>query len=396
MEAVSRSVSVEHILRRLESVLPARRPVPLHEPTFDENSWVMVKDCLVSGWVSSAGNYVDRFEHGLEDYTGIPHAVATVNGTAALHTSLVLAGIEPNDEVLAPALTFVGTVNPIAAMGAIPHFVDVDELTLGVDPAALSAHLEEIAVVRHGRCFNKQSGRVIRALVVVHVLGHVAEMPRLREIAETYRLRLIEDAAEALGSFRGDRHAGHWGDLAILSFNGNKVITTGGGGAILTGDPALARRAKHLTTTAKVPHSWSLEHDEVAFNYRLPNINAALGVAQIEQLPDLLSAKRRLAEAYRHAFADLKGVNLADEPVGCRSNLWLNLLLLPDPHLRDALLDAAVEREILLRPFWTPLHLLPMYSTAPRTALPVTESLFNHGVCLPSSASLATVRRSQP
>jgi perosamine synthetase len=390
MTAMAEHALQQRILARLEALLPAARPVPLHEPSFGADAWAQVKDCLDSGWVSSVGAHVDRFEQDLADYTGIGHAVATVNGTAALHTCLLLAGVKPGDEVLLPALTFVGTANPVAAMGAVPHFVDSDHATLGVDPAALAAHLDQIGEQRDGRCVNKQTGRPISALVVVHVLGHVADMPALRRIADQRGLKLIEDAAEALGSYRDGRHAGRWGDLAALSFNGNKIITTGGGGAVLTADADLARHAKHLTTTAKLPHPWAFEHDEVAFNYRLPNLNAALGVAQLGQLSELLAAKRRLADDYRQAFAGMSGVDCFDEPPGCRSNHWLNLLLLPDAGERDALLAAAHERGLLLRPFWTPLHRLPMYADAPRAALPVAEALFARGVCLPSSAALAT------
>jgi len=389
MDAASPHNLTERILARLEGLLPARRPVALHEPAQLDAAWPQVKDCLDSGWVSSVGAYVDGFEQGLSDFTGIPHAVATVNGTAALHTCLLLAGVQPGDEVLLPALTFVGTANPVAAMGAVPHFVDSDPATLGVDPAALAAHLEAATEQRDGVCVNKASGRPVRALLVVHVLGHVADMAALRRIADDHRLQLIEDAAEALGSYRDDRHAGHWGELTALSFNGNKIITTGGGGAILTRDAGLARRARHLTTTAKLPHPWALEHDQVAFNYRLPNLNAALGVAQLQQLPALLAAKRRLAQDYRQAFAGMDGVDCFEETAGCHGNHWLNLLLLPDAAQRDALLAAAHERGLLLRPFWTPLHQLPMYRDLPRATLAVAEQLHARGVCLPSSACLA-------
>jgi perosamine synthetase len=380
---------VESVMARLQGLLPSTRPIPLHEPALRPNAWERVKDCLDSGWVSSVGAYVDQFEQGLAECSGIGHAVATVNGTAALHTCLLLAGVQPGDEVLLPALTFVGTANPVAAMGAVPHFVDSAADTLGVDPGALDAHLDRIAERRGGCCVNRLTGRPIRALVVVHGLGHVADMPALREIADRHCLRLIEDAAEALGSLRDDRHAGHWGDLAALSFNGNKIITTGGGGAVLTADAELARHARHLTTTAKLPHPWAFEHDEVAFNYRLPNLNAALGVAQLEQLPGLLAAKRRLAAAYQQAFYGLPGAQVFVEPPDCRSNQWLNLLLLPDRSHRDALLNAAHADGMSLRPFWTPLHRLPMYAQMPRADLSLAEDLFERGVCLPSSARLA-------
>lgn len=378
----------ETILTVLRELLPPQRPIGLHEPSFGERDKALTQDCLDSGWVSSVGRYVDQFEQGLAELTGIPHAVATVNGTAALHTCLMVAGIRAGDEILLPALTFVGTANPVAAMGAVPHFVDCDRDTLGVDPQALEVYLRHIAELRDGVCYNRHSGRPLRALVVVHVLGHVADMPALRSIADDYGLYLIEDAAEALGSYRDNLHAGHWGDLAALSFNGNKIITTGGGGAILTRNDELAARARHLTTTAKRPHPWALEHDAVGFNYRLPNLNAALGCAQLEQLPQRLAQKRRLAERYAAAFAGLKDVELYPEPSGCRSNHWLNLLLLPDSSERESLLSAAHAEDILMRPFWTPLHRLPMYQDNPCAPLQISEDLFARGVCLPSSAWL--------
>jgi perosamine synthetase len=378
----------DSILAILRQLLPAQRPIGLHEPTFGEREKALTLDCLDSGWVSSVGQYVDRFEHDLAAYTGIPHAVATVNGTAALHTCLLLAGVNPGDEVLLPALTFIGSANPIAYQDAVPHFVDCAGDTLGVDPERLDAYLADIAELRDGICFNRHSGRPLRALLVVHILGHPADMEALALIAQRWQLTLIEDAAESLGSWRGDRHTGDWGQVAALSFNGNKIITCGGGGAVLTHDPELAQRAKHLTTTAKLPHPWAFDHDALGYNYRLPNLNAALGCAQLEQLPARLAQKRRLAQTYAEAFAALDAVQLLPEPAGCRSNHWLNLLLLPDAEQRDRLLAAAHEEGILLRPFWTPLHQQAPYRDAPRMPLPQTEALFARGVCLPSSAQL--------
>ncbi len=376
------------ILDTLRELLPPQRPIGLHEPSFGDTEKALVADCLDSGWVSTAGQYVDRFEQDLATYTGIPHAVATVNGTSALHICLILAGVRPGDEVLLPALTFVGSANPIAWLGATPHFVDCEAETLGVDPDRLESHLAEIAEVRGATCWNKQTGQPIRALMAVHVLGHPARMQALAALARRYHLTLIEDAAEALGSWRTGLHSGSWGQLTALSFNGNKIITSGGGGAILTGDPDLANRARHLTTTAKRPHPWAFEHDAVGYNYRLPNLNAALGCAQLERLPERLAKKRRLAESYAQAFASLPGLHFQLEPEDCRSNYWLNLLLLPDAEQRDALLAAANDEGIQLRPFWTPLHRQNMYADAPRMELPCTEALFARGVCLPSSAAL--------
>jgi len=382
---MSLAESILHILREL---LPQQRPIGLHEPSFGEREKALTLDCLESGWVSSVGQYVDQFEHDLSTYTGIPHAVATVNGTAALHTCLQLAGVVCGDEVLLPALTFIGSANPVAYLGGTPHFVDCDVATLGIDPTALALYLEDIAELRGDVCYNRHTDRPIRALMVVHVLGHPARMAELADIAERYHLVLIEDAAESLGSWHDDRHTGSWGQLTALSFNGNKIITCGGGGAILTKDPELAQRAKHLTTTAKEPHPWLFEHDSVGYNYRLPNLNAALGCAQLAQLPERLSQKRVLANNYVQAFEHLSGVHLHQEPPNCRSNYWLNLLLLPDVKARDTLLTTAHTEKILLRPFWTPLHQQAMFKNSPRMLLPQTESLFARGVCLPSSAHI--------
>lgn len=382
----------ESILSILREQLPAQRPIGLHEPSFGEREKFLTLDCLDSGWVSSVGQYVDRFEQDLADYTGIPHAIATVNGTAALHTCLMLAGVVAGDEVLLPALTFVGSANPVVYQGAVPHFVDCEPETLGVDPRRLTDYLKDIAELRDDTCYNRHTGRPIRALIVVHVLGHPARMEELADIAQRYRLILIEDTAESLGSWRGDCHTGSWGHLAALSFNGNKIITCGGGGAVLTSDPGLALRAKHLTTTAKLSHPWVFEHDAVGYNYRLPNLNAALGCAQLEQLPERLTQKRSLANQYAEAFSDIDHVQLQAEPNNCSSNHWLNLLLLPSAEERDRLLTVAHTEKILLRPFWTPLHQQPMFTDAPRMPLPQTEVLFARGVCLPSSAALAEKR----
>ena len=378
----------ESILSVLRELLPPQRPIGLHEPSFGESEKSLTLNCLESGWVSSVGQYVDQFEQDLAIYTGIPHAIATVNGTAALHTCLILAGVINNDEVLLPALTFIGSANPVVYQGAIPHFVDCESETLGVDPHRLNCYLHDITELRNGVCYNRNTGRVIRALLIVHVLGHPARMEALAEIAQRYNLTLIEDAAESLGSWRNDRHTGSWGHLAALSFNGNKIITCGGGGAVLTADAELAQRAKHLTTTAKQPHPWAFEHDAVAYNYRLPNLNAALGCAQLEQLPRRLEQKRRLANNYFEAFSDITNVSLHTEPVDCRSNYWLNLLLLPSVEERDHLLSLAHAEGIQLRPFWKPLHQQPMFAKAPKMPLPETEFFFSRGICLPSSAML--------
>ena len=379
---------VDNILQSLRELLPAQRPIALHEPMLGEPEEQLTLECLRSGWISSAGPFVDRFEQELADYTGSGHAIAMVNGTSALHTCLMLAGVVANDEVLVPALTFVGTLNPIAYQHALPHLVDCEPDTLGIDPDKLEQHLQQTAELHDGVCHNRTTGRVIRALVVVHILGIPARMPELAALAERWNLELIEDAAEALGSFREQRHAGRWSKLAALSFNGNKIISTGGGGALITDDPELAKQARHLSTTAKLPHPWGFAHDRVAYNYRMPNINAALGVAQLQRLQSHLQDKRRLFERYLDLFASMNEAELHQPPQDTQSNHWLNLLLLPDHNTRDALLQAALDEGLLLRPLWDPMHQLPMFADCPRAELNVTEQLWQRGVCLPSSPGL--------
>ena len=318
------------------------QPLALHEPEFAGHEWDYVKECLDTGWVSSVGSFVDRFERDLSSCTGAAHAVATTNGTAALHICLLLAGVKPGDEVIMPTLTFIATANAASYAGAVPHFVDCEPAALGVDADKLDAHLRDTAGVVDGVCVNRHTGAAIRALVVMHVFGHPADLDALAEVARRWHLVLVEDAAESLGSCYRGRHTGNVGLVSALSFNGNKVVTTGGGGAVLTNDAALARRAKHLTTTARVPHRWNFLHDEVGYNYRLPNLNAALGCAQLERLPSMIERKRRLAARYDAAFAAVEGIDFLREPAGTSSNYWLNSIVLDARHAdcRDDVLTA--------------------------------------------------------
>lgn len=363
----------------------------LHEPQFTGNEWQYVKECLDTGWVSSVGKFVDQFERDLETYTGAKHAIVTTNGTSALHTSFLLAGVKAGDEVLVPSLTFVATCNAIHYCGAIPHFVDSEAYSLGVDAQKLDDYLQEITEIKEGLCFNRLTQRPIRALCVMHTFGHPVDLDALCELAERYQLVLIEDAAEALGSYYKGVHVGHRGLLGALSFNGNKIITTGGGGAILTNDSELARQAKHLTTTAKLPHAWLYHHDTIGYNYRLPNINAALGCAQLEQLDDALAAKRKLAMRYQEALKAVLGITFFSEPTYAKSNYWLNAIVLDRQSVnsRDILLQALNQCGIGVRPVWELMHTLPMFLQCPRmdltTAINLTEQLVN----LPSSAFLA-------
>ena len=365
-------------------------PVGLHEPRFAGNEMAYVKECIDSTFVSSVGKFVDRFEAELAAYTGAARAVAVSNGTAALQVAFILAGVQPGEEVLVPALTFVATTAAVAHCGAIPHFVDSDEATLGISPSKLRAHLEAIADVRDGVCTNRKTGRVIRALCPMHTFGHPVDIAAVMRVAQDFSLALVEDAAESLGSTVGGRHTGTFGVLGTLSFNGNKTITTGGGGAIITNDIELGKRAKHLTTTAKVPHRWEYTHDAVGFNFRMPNINAALGCAQLEQLPGFLAKKRELFGRYRDAFAGVPGTRIVSEPPGCRSNYWLQTLVLAEDvgGFRDAILGATNDAGLMTRPIWTLMHRLAPYRDCPRMDLIVSESLERRVVNLPSSPQL--------
>ena len=379
----------QQIVKAIQSVVGIG-PVALHEPRFLGNEWVYLKECLDSTFVSSVGKFVDRFEDELAAFTGAKRVVAVVNGTAALHVALRLAGVEAGDEVLMPALSFIATSNAVTYCGATPHFVDSEERSLGMDAQALREHLSSTSEMHSSHCINRKTGRVIRAMVPMHTFGHPVNVEELLAVAHDFRLQLIEDAAESLGSTVGGCHTGTFGLMGTLSFNGNKTITTGGGGAILTNDIELGARAKHLTTTAKLPHRWNFVHDEVGYNYRLPNLNAALGCAQLEQMPSFLADKRSLFNHYRSAFVNVSGVNLVVEPDACRSNYWLQTLLLDDSlaDQRDAVLSATNDAGLMTRPVWTLMHRLPMYNKAPRAPLPVAESLERRLINIPSSSGL--------
>ena len=373
-----------------QAVGPRDQPVALHEPCFGGNEWDYTKDCLDCGYVSSVGKYVDLFEQKLAEYTGAGYAVAAVNGTAALHLCLKLAGVLPGDEVLVPALTFVATANAVCYCGAVPHFVDSNCESLGVDSTKLADYLKETAVIKDGVCYNRRTMRPVRALVAMHTFGHPADLEPLLEVCRAYRLELVEDAAESLGSFYKGRHTGTFGKLASLSFNGNKIVTTGGGGAILTNDAELARMAKHISKTAKVPHPWAFVHNRVGYNYRMPNINAALGCAQMEQLDRFLRAKRVLAQSYRQLFDGVPGIVFFSEPSYAKSNYWLNTLILDEnsARLRDQILLETNNQGIGTRPAWTLMSNLPIFKDCPHMPLPVAESLERRIINIPSSAVL--------
>ncbi len=359
--------------------------IPLHEPRFGPRERDLLLACLDSTFVSSVGAYVGRAETMLQEITGAAHAVATVNGTSALHAALLVCGVARDDEVLTQPLTFVATANAIRYCGAHPVFLDVDRTTLGMAPRALERFLQHRCDRRSdGTLVNRASGRRVTACLPVHIFGHPCAVDEIAALCAFHGLPLVEDAAEALGSLWQGRHCGTFGRVGTLSFNGNKIVTCGGGGAVLTSDAELARRLKHLTTTAKAPHPWRYEHTETGYNYRLPNLNAALLCAQLEQLEGFVRDKRRLADEYAECCPGL-GLTVIREPEGGRANCWLNVILLDNAAARDALLAAMHERGILCRPAWTLLHRLPMYAACEHDALTNAIWLEQRLVNLPSS-----------
>ncbi|HBE66554.1 MAG TPA: LegC family aminotransferase [Planctomycetaceae bacterium] len=362
----------------------------LHGPYLPPNAWAYTKECLDTGWVSSAGQFVTRFEEELADFVGCRRAVAVVNGTAALEMCFRLSGVEAGNEVICPSLTFVATANAISHCGAVPHFVDVEPSTMGLCPDALGNRLDEIGERRGGIVVNRSTGRQISAVCAMHCFGYPARLDELGQVCKTWGIPLVEDAAESLGSFYHDVHTGRRSKLSAVSFNGNKIITTGGGGAILTDDDQLADLAKHLTTTAKTSHKWEFHHDEVAWNYRMPNVNAAIGCAQLEQLPAILRAKRELHERYRAAMEPIDGVDLLSDPPGCSSNHWLNCLVLSVScaGARDGVLEELNAAGLQSRPLWQPMHCLPMFKNSSAGPLEVTDSLYHRCINVPSSSYL--------
>ena len=378
---------IEQIVRKVSGI--AHGPVVLHEPFFNGNERQYVTDCIDTNWVSTVGKYVNLFEQLISRTTGAKHAIATINGTAALHICLLLAGVQPGDEVLMQALTFVASANAVAYCNATPHFVDVNRTSMGICPEKLREHLKTACEIKDGVLHNRVTGRPIRALMVMHTFGHPSQLDELKQICEEFHLKLVEDAAEAIGSEYNGRHVGNIGLLSALSFNGNKTITTGGGGAVLTNDDALAQRARHLTTTGKVTHIWEYYHDCIAYNYRLPNINAALGCAQLEQLGDIIMKKRVLASRYQHEFKQVSDLDFFTETKGVKSNYWLNAVMLKEPDMekRNRLLDKLNADGIMVRPIWNLMNRLPMYQSCPAADLSMSHALEDSLINIPSSPS---------
>ncbi|HAS6202379.1 TPA: LegC family aminotransferase [Vibrio vulnificus] len=358
--------------------------IPLHAPTFAGNEKAYVMETIESTFVSSVGKFVDEFERKMEAFTGTPKAVATVNGTAALHAALYMAGVDRGDFVITQALTFVATCNALYHMGAEPIFVDVSPVSLGLCPKAMNAFLEENAQVTEEGCIHKQTGRRIKAVVPMHTFGHPVELDELLAVCLKWNISLVEDAAESLGSFYKGKHTGTIGDFGAVSFNGNKIITTGGGGMVLCGSEEAGKRTKHVTTTAKVPHPYEFFHDEPGFNYRMPNLNAALGCAQMEVLEHYLAQKRQLAHQYQAFFAS-SDVTFVIEPEYAQSNYWLNAIICADTQQRNELLEQTNAVGVMTRPIWQLMHRLPMFEQALRGDLTHSEFIEAHLINLPST-----------
>jgi len=359
--------------------------IPLHAPIFNGNEKKYILETIDSTFVSSIGKFVDDFEKKISEYTGIEHAVALVNGTSALHLSLLILGVQKNTEVLTQSLTFVATCNAIKYCGANPVFIDVDKQTLGLSPDSLMSFLHDFCEVREdGFCWNNETNKRISACLPMHTFGFPAQLNEIKNICDLYNIEIIEDAAESLGSFYNGNHTGSVGRLSTLSFNGNKILTSAGGGMILTNDESLAKQAKHLSTTAKVKHKWFFEHDHVGYNYRLPNLNAALGLAQLETLPKKITKKRSLAKKYQAWGAD-NGMNFVIEPKNTRSNYWLNTVITENKEQRDFMLKITNDNKVMTRPAWKPMHQLEMNSQFYCDHMTNTNWLYDRVVNVPSS-----------
>ncbi|HDL6874749.1 LegC family aminotransferase [Yersinia enterocolitica] len=373
------------VVQFIRDIYQTNEFIPLHAPTFTGNEKKYVADTIDSTYVSSVGKYVQLFENTIEEFTGSNKAVATVNGTSALHTALYMSDIKSGDMVITQALTFVATCNALYHMGVLPIFVDVSRVSLGLCPIALEAWLDKNAKVNAlGECIDNDSGRKIKATIPMHTFGHPVELDELAIVCQKWGLIIIEDAAESLGSYYKGQHTGTFGKFGALSFNGNKIITTGGGGIVLCKSEEEGIHTKHITTTAKVPHPYEFYHDEAGFNYRMPNINAALGYAQMESLPLLISKKRALASQYKDFFKDSE-YQFVTEPSYAKSNYWLNAIICPNVKNRDAFLIESNDKKVMTRPIWKLMHRLPMFSDAPRGDLSVSEWIEAHLVNLPST-----------
>ena len=377
----------QSFVRFVRDLYNTKGSVPLHEPCFKGNEKNYVSECIDSTFVSNVGHFVDLLEKEVSAFTNANHAIATVNGTTALHTALKLVGVQEGDGVITQSLTFIATCNAIVYCQAKPIFIDIDKDTLGLSPHSLEVFLEEHCELREdGSCWYKKTNTIIRACLPMHSFGFPTKIDKIKELTKRYNIALVEDAAESLGSFYKGKHTGIIGDIGILSFNGNKIVTTGGGGMILTNNKEIANRAKHLTTNAKVDHLWEFYHDEIGFNYRLPNINAALGLSQMEQLEEFIKNKRKIAQSYQQ-WGKQHDIRFFHEPEGTKSNYWLNVVITKDKIERDEMLQYTNENGVMTRPVWSPMHKLPMFESCTKGDLTNTESFSEQIVNVPSSVN---------
>ncbi len=376
----------KQVCEYIRSVFQTEEFIPLHEPNFKGNEEKYVLETIRSTFVSSVGKFVDDFELKMQEYTGAGKAVAVVNGTSGLHLALCVLGVEKDHEVLTQSLSFVATTNAIHYTGAKPVFIDVERSTLGMSAEKLAIFFKEKTIQQNGVCINKNSGRIIKACVPMHTFGFPCEIDKIYELCKSNNVVLIEDSAESIGSFYKGKHTGTFGDAGVFSFNGNKTITSGGGGLIVFKDEILGERAKFLSTTAKEPHKWEFQHNELGFNYRMPNINAALALAQLERLPEILKLKRELSQKYISFFKNIDSVDFVQEPLGSESNYWLNVVVLQNRKEQEAFLKETNENGIMTRPVWNLLHSLPMNKDCESDDLSNSIELRDRLVNIPSSA----------
>ena len=378
----------EFAVKYIKELYGNQRFIPLSAPKFVGNEKKYLNECIDTTFVSSVGKFVDRFEEDMARYTGAKKAVVCVSGTNALHMALMLVGVERDDEVLTQALTFIATCNAISYVGAYPVFLDVDKTTMGLSPDAVKAWLVKNGEIRNGQCYNKNTGRRVKACVPMHTFGHPVRIEELVEVCNEYHIELVEDAAESIGSKYKGKHTGLFGKVGALSFNGNKTITTGGGGMLLFMNEELGALAKHLTTQAKVPHRWEFKHDRIGYNYRMPNINAALGCAQLEHLDEFIADKRETARAYADFFKNIDGIDFFTEPENCFSNYWLNVVMLKDKNAQQAFLQETNDNGVMTRPIWELMNRLPMFENCEHDGLENTIWFADRVVNIPSSVRL--------
>ena len=372
----------------VRKIYGTKKYIPLHEPNFIGNEKKYLNQCIDTTFVSSVGKFVDKLEKKISKYTGAKYAIATTNGTSALHISLILAGVEQDDEVITQPLNFVASCNAINYCKAKPIFIDVDKDTMGLSPSALKSFLKKNTTIKKKKCINKKTKKIIKACVPMHSYGHPCRIDEIKQILKRHHIFLIEDAAESLGSFYKNKHTGTFGQLGTLSFNGNKIITAGGGGCIITNDKFLAKKAKHLTTVAKVPHKWDFSHDMTGYNYRMPNLNAALLVAQLENLKLFIKNKRKLAEVYEAFFLKVN-YNFFKEPKNCKSNYWLNSILFQNKQQRDKFLEETNSNGVITRPIWILMNRLPMFKNSQCGNIKNSEWLFERVVNIPSNPKIS-------